>query len=244
MEFSRQEYWSGLPFPSPGDLSNPGIKSGSPALQAVSLPSEPPGKHGSNMIPFAISPCWVLALRGETVLLLFFLTAMWHDLQVRCDLRLESYLCSLDIFLFGKCSDTDSGRRMCYRWDRASPFEPSRPAHLQLLEDEWKSYQPLHLINFTLQLFTTKANSCKVFFYAFDKREPQIKFVKCFSTMKPLNRCGLMHFLWMHTHTRTHTLIYTHTNIHTCTDTHVHSHTEKHVHTHTHRDTYTHTPKF
>ena len=42
MEFSRQEYWSGLPFPSPGDLSNPGIKAGSPALQADSLPPEPP----------------------------------------------------------------------------------------------------------------------------------------------------------------------------------------------------------
>ena len=34
MGFPRQEYWSGLPFPSPGDLPNPGIKSGSPALQA------------------------------------------------------------------------------------------------------------------------------------------------------------------------------------------------------------------
>ena len=44
MGFSRQEYWSGLPFPSPGDLPNPGIKSGSPALQADSLPSEPPWK--------------------------------------------------------------------------------------------------------------------------------------------------------------------------------------------------------
>ena len=41
MEFSRQEYWSGLPFPSPGDLPDPGIKPGSPALQANSLPSEP-----------------------------------------------------------------------------------------------------------------------------------------------------------------------------------------------------------
>ena len=40
MEFSRQEYWSGLPFPSPGDLPDPG----SPALQADSLRSEPPGK--------------------------------------------------------------------------------------------------------------------------------------------------------------------------------------------------------
>ena len=44
MEFSRQEYWSGLPIPSPGDLPDPGIEPGSPALQADSLPSEPPGK--------------------------------------------------------------------------------------------------------------------------------------------------------------------------------------------------------
>ena len=41
MEFSRQEYWSGLPFPSPGELPNPGIEPGSPALQAGALPSEP-----------------------------------------------------------------------------------------------------------------------------------------------------------------------------------------------------------
>ena len=41
--FSRQEYWSGLPFPSPGDLSNPGSEPGSPALQADVLTSEPPG---------------------------------------------------------------------------------------------------------------------------------------------------------------------------------------------------------
>ena len=41
MGFSRQEYWSGLPFPSPGDLPDPGIEPGSPALQADSLPTEP-----------------------------------------------------------------------------------------------------------------------------------------------------------------------------------------------------------
>ena len=41
MEFSRPEYWSGYPFPSPGDLPNPGIKPRSPALQADSLPAEP-----------------------------------------------------------------------------------------------------------------------------------------------------------------------------------------------------------
>ena len=44
MGFSRQEYWSGLPFPSPGDLPNPGIEPGSPALEADALTSEPPGK--------------------------------------------------------------------------------------------------------------------------------------------------------------------------------------------------------
>ena len=49
MGFSRQEYWSGLPFPSPGDLPNPGIEPRSPILQADALSSEPPGK------PLAVS---------------------------------------------------------------------------------------------------------------------------------------------------------------------------------------------
>ena len=44
MEFSRQEYWSGQPFPSPGDLPNSGIKPRSPTLQVDSLPAEPQGK--------------------------------------------------------------------------------------------------------------------------------------------------------------------------------------------------------
>ena len=44
MEFSRQEYWSGVTFPSPGDLPNSGIKPGYPTLQADALTSEPPGK--------------------------------------------------------------------------------------------------------------------------------------------------------------------------------------------------------
>ena len=44
MEFSRQEYWSGLPLPSPGNLPNPGIEPGYPALQADALLSEPRGK--------------------------------------------------------------------------------------------------------------------------------------------------------------------------------------------------------
>ena len=43
MEFSSQEYWSGLPFPSPGDLPDPGIEPGSPALKTDALLCEPPG---------------------------------------------------------------------------------------------------------------------------------------------------------------------------------------------------------
>ena len=52
MGFSRQEYWSGLPFPSPGDLPDPGIEPRSPALYADALPSEPPGKSsGHDKVP-------------------------------------------------------------------------------------------------------------------------------------------------------------------------------------------------
>ena len=49
MEFSRQEYWTGLPYPSPGDLPDPGIEPVSLALQADTLPSEPPGKPKGRM---------------------------------------------------------------------------------------------------------------------------------------------------------------------------------------------------
>ena len=51
MGSSRQEYWSGLPFPSPGDLPDPGIKPRSAAMQANSLPTEPPGNK-SNFLFF------------------------------------------------------------------------------------------------------------------------------------------------------------------------------------------------
>ena len=49
MGFSRQGYWNGLPIPSPGDLSKPGIEHRSPTLEADTLTSEPPGKrsHGA-----------------------------------------------------------------------------------------------------------------------------------------------------------------------------------------------------
>ena len=62
MGFSRQEYWSGLPFPSPGDLPNPGIEPTSPTLQADALASEPPGEPvpyikpegGTSFLPYCL----------------------------------------------------------------------------------------------------------------------------------------------------------------------------------------------
>ena len=56
MGFSRQEYWSGLPLPSPGDLPDPGIKPVSPALQTDALPSEPAGK-----------PAGIIKFPGESI---------------------------------------------------------------------------------------------------------------------------------------------------------------------------------
>ena len=50
MGFSRQEYWSGLPFPSPGDPPNPGIEPRSPELQADAVSSEPPGKQEDRLL--------------------------------------------------------------------------------------------------------------------------------------------------------------------------------------------------
>ena len=68
VEFSRQEYWSGLPFPSPWDLSNPGIKPGSPALQENSSPSEPLEKPYIYIRDF-LKDCWP------------FLQPLWNLLQ-------------------------------------------------------------------------------------------------------------------------------------------------------------------
>ena len=73
MGFSRQEYWSGLPFPSSGDLLKPGIKPGSPSLQAESLPCERPGK------PF--STRWTWGYHWDRHTLSQHLTLSWNIWQ-------------------------------------------------------------------------------------------------------------------------------------------------------------------
>ena len=65
--FSRQEHWSGLPFPSPGDLLDPGIESRSPSLQADSLPSEPARKPSCLLgIPNVFLVCCYISIRNNT----------------------------------------------------------------------------------------------------------------------------------------------------------------------------------
>ena len=66
MEFSRQEYWSGFPYPPPGDLLDPGIEPGSPALQD-SLPAELPGKHILIMMTYKISPQFSYAPKYSSI---------------------------------------------------------------------------------------------------------------------------------------------------------------------------------
>ena len=67
MEFSRQEYWNGLPFPSPGDLPDPGIEPGSPALQANALPSEPPTREEIEKVILKPPLKQTLASDGTTI---------------------------------------------------------------------------------------------------------------------------------------------------------------------------------
>ena len=57
MGFSRQKYWSGVPFPSAGDLPDPGMEPRSPALQADGLPSKPPGNRANMGVKVYVLSC-------------------------------------------------------------------------------------------------------------------------------------------------------------------------------------------
>ena len=81
MELSKQEYWSGLPFPSPGDLLNPGTEPRSPVLQADALPSEPPGKPIWNTEPQRSAHKWKLLVMSDS-LQLHGLYSPWNSLSL------------------------------------------------------------------------------------------------------------------------------------------------------------------
>ena len=104
MGFSRQEYWSGLPFPSPGDLPDPGIKPRSPTLQADSLPSELPGKPGNG---------WRNVVKVEFFLLSSKVTAFF---SIQNRKLVKMYFCC--------CSVTQSCPTLCNLKDGSTPGFP------------------------------------------------------------------------------------------------------------------------
>ena len=95
--FSRQEYWSGLLFPSPGDLPNPGIEPRSPTLQADALPSEPPGKLIYNVV--LISAVLQNASVSTQIYILFHILLHYALSQVTeyCSLGYTAGPCCLSI---------------------------------------------------------------------------------------------------------------------------------------------------
>ena len=114
LEFSRQEYWSGQSFPSSGDLPNSGIKPASPALQADSLPSEPPGKPNE----IKVMHCWegyqrsdmpFLFLKLQSIMMSTFITDNINHDHVN-KVAYFSILCQLTTFpfLITKCFEGDT----------------------------------------------------------------------------------------------------------------------------------------
>ena len=104
MGFSRQEYWSGLPFSSPEDLPNPGIEPGSPAFQADALTSEPPGKPNWSIVD--LQNC--VSFRCMAVLFLSL-----------------SSLGSSDTIFFLPCSALSRVPPWCLMWTLYSHIPPS-----------------------------------------------------------------------------------------------------------------------
>ena len=88
MRFPRQEYWSGLPFPSPGDLPNPGMEPASPALAEGFFTIEPPetpwyspyhgGKTGAQESPHIVAVRQPLAVMNILTLMLFYIESLFY----------------------------------------------------------------------------------------------------------------------------------------------------------------------
>ena len=88
VEFSRQEYWSGLPFPSPGDLLDPHTEPGSPVLQADLLLSKPPGKEQTNLQSQQLSKKSLFPERMEMTVVFIF-----DNLKVMRSYIAVSFIC-------------------------------------------------------------------------------------------------------------------------------------------------------
>ena len=145
MEFSRPEYWSGLPFPSPGDLPNPGIEPRSPTLQVDSLPAESQGKPkntgvGNLSLLQAIFPMQELN---------------WGLLHCRWILYQLSYEGSPKPHWCAEVHGVTKSRIWLSDWTELKP-------HCTLYKKEWWSWIiicPNH--SFVLQLFNLVSLNCK-----------------------------------------------------------------------------------
>ena len=87
--FSRQQYWTGFPFPSPGDRPNPGIEPGSPPLQADSLPSEPPVFQAFYLYPaiYMFICIYILTVRTRSTVTIFEeQSRRWSASRSRCSI--------------------------------------------------------------------------------------------------------------------------------------------------------------
>ena len=127
MEFSRQEYWSRLPFPSPGDLPHLGIKPCSPAFQADSLPSESPGKPSSVQFSYSVvsdsATPWTIACQAslsinnsQSLLKLMSIESVMPSIHLVlcCLLLLPSIFPSIRIF--------PNESVLCIRWSKYWSF--------------------------------------------------------------------------------------------------------------------------
>ena len=94
VEFSRQEYWSGLPFPSPGDLPDPGIKPRFPVLQADSLPFEPHKNKQKSHIGTQVHICifWLLTHCSHLVITLLIIFPRENPLSHRMKWSLKALI--------------------------------------------------------------------------------------------------------------------------------------------------------
>ena len=107
MGFSRQEYWNGLPFPSPGDLPDPGIEPGSPSLHMDSLPSEPSGDTEMNrMRALQTLTVWMIRNMDKNGNFLWFFFPFYF--------HLFTYLESLAFLL----NNSASGTSLVVQWLR------------------------------------------------------------------------------------------------------------------------------
>ena len=121
MGFSRRECWSGLPFPSPRDLPDPGIEPGSPTLQADTLPSEPPGRSGLFEKSFRFGHFFVVVV----VLLVLLTKVVSNSFAILWTIAPPRLLCPWDFP--GK--STGVGCHFLLQADLPNPgIEPTSPA--------------------------------------------------------------------------------------------------------------------